>query len=219
MDELQKYLDILFANYGHSTAAMELKAGLLVKLRARMEMLLAGGLTEDEALAKVKSAVTDIGPLIEGNCLVYVSRFRHDCLLTALFYAIVTWIFSMPLIVLLDWAGMVIAALLMLTAGAAAWAFIRNSGPTSAELSFLNANLYQQRKRSVWRWWLVAMLAVMLAISLFSFGKDTPLPSGAWAWATLLARYYAPLLTVALPLYISHIERLMHKNEAGQEEL
>jgi|GEM_PF-5595134 len=218
MDELQKYLDILFADYGHSVRAMEMKAGLLVNMSARLEQLQGQGLSEAEAVAEIKSRVSNIGQLVEGNRLVYIRRFRNDCLQAAVVYAVVAWIFSMPLIVLLSWVGTAVALLFMLAAAAAAWLYITQSKPDSAEVQFLNALRYKQRRGGVWQLWLLLFGIAATIISIFTFVLgEPPQPAGAGDWARLIARYYAPLLTIAIPLMVVNMDKLIDKNEVGNE--
>lgn len=219
MDELQKYLDILFADYGHSARAMELKAKLLLESQESMEKLMAAGYEAPAALEEIKLRIQAVGELIEGNRLIYINRFRNDCLQAAVIYSVIAWVFSMPLIVLLDWVGMAIAILFMLISAAAAWLYISKVGGRSAEVQFLNTNRYHQRRHGLWRIWMIGAGVVLILIAAISFtGGRTPALENAWDWAKLLARFYAPMLSVAAPLLVANMEKLMLKNEVGADE-
>lgn len=220
MDELQKYLDILFADYGHSVLALEMKASVMVNMKRRMEALMAEGLDERAALAEIKDQVNDVGQLVVGNRLIYFRRFRNDCLQAAVIHALVAWIFSMPLIALLAWPGVAVSLLLMLATAAAAWFYITQAQPDSPEVRFVNAARYRQRRALVWKIWLLFFLLTAGLISVFTFAAGEPFkPTGGLAWAQLIARYYAPLLTVAFPLLVANMDQLIQKNEVGQEDL
>ena len=218
MDELQKYLDILFADYGHSALAMQMKAGILVNMRARMERLMAQGLAESDALAEIKSQVKDIGQLVEGNRLVYLRRFHNDCLQAAVIYTVIAWICSMPLIVFLAWPGAAVSLLFMLAAATAAWFYITQVKPDSAEVQFINALRYEKRRAGVWKLWAAFFLLAEAVITIFVFAAGDPVcPGNCWEWARLAAAYYAPLLTIAGPLLVANMDQLIRKNEVGNE--
>ena len=215
-DDLQRYVDILFADYRQSEPARRLRIDMLNELLLEKERLRMEGLTEKEAVAQVLKQLERSGAPDEGSLLVYADRFEADCSYSLLLWSLAALILSVPLLVLRQW--LVPALLLALTLVLALRAWQHTCGAQVEDVEFRSLEqLYPPQRwlslgwlalAGVW-WVLAAVLSRQLADGLLQVDE------GLWGQAQLLARYYPPLLLAAFPLWGAGREGLLLKNQVG----
>lgn len=217
MDELERYVDILFADYKEFEAARALRLAMLNDLLLKKESLQIQGKSEREAIRDVLASLDDLGAPAEGNILVYGNALRRD-----VNAALVRWLFaglvlSVPLMVL----GSYILTLLLLAALAAAGLRCFRQPEPLAAAEFVDwAGLQQQNRRLVLIW--LGFTAVWLLGAALLGRLDIPFlaapeGSGSYVLALKLARYYPPLVLGVLPLWGLNRTRLLWDNEVGAE--
>lgn len=213
MDELLRYIEILFADYRHSPEARRCQSRLVHRFQARLEQKIASGMGAATALRQVQSELAAWAAAHEDSRLVYVSRCRQDCWEKALSRLIVLWVFSLPLIVVWRSAGAVIciacAVLMCLTALLALYGSYR----VRSSVGFVHMGRMKRRLRRVWALWLV--LAGAAFFILRANGQPTE-ALGSYGKALSLAPYYASLLTVVYPLILGDVWRSLRRHDVGQ---
>ena len=116
MDELQRYIDVIFADYLHCPQARRLRDRLLRKIQIRLEKKLSLNMGAATAMRELQGELAHWTAGLEGCRLVFVSGCRQACWQKVLQKLIVMWVFSLPLIVLCSPWGAVVcicAAVLM----------------------------------------------------------------------------------------------------------
>lgn len=217
MDELQRYVDILFADYRQFEAAEKLRLEMLNELLLQKETLQIAGQSEREAIRNVLASLDDFGAPAEGNILIYSRRYRHDTQLAQLLWLIAGLVLSVPLLVL---GSPILSAVFAVAMLVAAMRFFRmDDAALETEAEFVDFDELRRGNRKLWLYWLIFTVIWLLGAYLWS-AESFPIGSpveigGAYGKALLLARYYPPLPLAVIPLWGAGRSRLIWRNEVG----
>ena len=208
-DDLQRYLDILFADYRQTEPADRLHTLMLKQMRREKQRLRDSGMSEKEAVTRVLNHASKNGAQAEGSLLVYTDRFARDSAWSLLQWSLVGLVFSAPLLVL----GRPLFPMLLLLATlfAAFWAWHYTSGKDSDNVSFFTYDSMNKLRRGLWIGF--GGLALRLTIGALFPPGDTEGKLKIVNGAIRVARFYQPWLLLVFPLWGSGLQRLMLKNE------
>ena len=208
-DDLQRYLDILFADYRQTEPADRLHTLMLKQMRREKQRLRDSGMSEKEAVTRVLNRASRNGAQAEGSLLVYTDRFARDSAWSLLQWSLVGLVFSVPLLVL----GMPLFPILLLLATlfAAFWAWHYTSGRDSDNVSFFTYESMNKLRRGLWLGF--GALALLLTIGALFPPDDAEGKLKIVGGALRVARFYRPWLLLVFPLWGSGLQRLMLKNE------
>ena len=219
MDELQRYVDILFADYRNYEPARRLRLAMLDELLLEKERLQMSGKSEKEAVQTVLASLDDFGAPAEGNRLIYISRFRRDSTQSLLLWLLAGMILSAPLLML----SQLLLTLLLFAAMVAVLLLWQKAGRLAqrGEVGFWDMDLLTRQKHKLWRYWCVFTVLWAIGATLFSmesFPLYVPIEYGGFYGSALkAARYYPPIVLAVIPLWGNHRFSLMLKNEVGAE--
>ena len=209
-DDLQRYLDILFADYREAEPARRLRTRMLKQMLREKERLRASGMSEQEAVSRILGRISSKGAQAEGSILVYADRFARDAAWSLLHWCLTGLVFSVPLLVL----GMPLFPIILLAATlfAAFWAWHYTSGKDSDNVSFFTYDSMNKLRRGLWIGF--GGLALLLTIGALFPPGDTEGKLKIVNGAIRVARFYQPWLLLVFPLWGSGLKRIMLKNEA-----
>ncbi|MGG6310867.1 permease prefix domain 1-containing protein [Paenibacillus macerans] len=224
MNALQKHVDRLFAGYPKTAKIREMKEEIAGNLEAKAADLAAGGMSYEEAVKAATSSLTSINGLIDENRDIYVNRYRLELLQKILLYALILWIFTIPLRLVersmlsyLLLAVVLLFGILYLVLNAA-W----REGALD-ETAPCNLNKARRRTRLVWLLWGLFILVSVLAVTAVRFGSNIWFGHqikiiGPYQLAVVGFSYAKPFLTILIPLSVQAGYRLISKHEAGETE-
>ena len=213
-DDLQRYLDILFADYREAEPARRLRSRMLNQMLREKERMRASGMSEREAVTRILGRISSKGARAEGSLLIYADRFARDCAWSLLHWCLTGLIFSVPLLVL----GRPLFPIILLadTLFASFWAWHYTSAKPVENVSFFTYD--STRKLSRWLWLGFIVLVILFTVgALFpSAGADDQMKivSGA----VRAARFYQPWLLLVFPLWGNGLQKLMLKNEVKPDK-
>ena len=208
LDDLQRYLDILFADYRDAEPARRLRARMEGQMLREKDKLRSAGMTEKEAVSYVLNHMGQQGIHGEGTLLIYADRFARDSAGSLLGWSLTGLIFSAPLVVL----GRLFFPILLLLISlfAAAWAWHYTDQRVVEDVAFFSIDSTQ--KLSTRLWIVFGVLLLVFTVAAILKGKvEGQLP--VVASAQRLADFYRPWLLIVFPLWGRGLRRLLLKNE------
>lgn len=219
MNELEKYVNSLFIHHKNDDSLQDLKDEIYGNLEAKKQDLLLLGMDEASAIKKAKESITSIEGLIEGNRLIYVNRFKKECLQSLLFYLTIVWILTIPLIVFSRFS--LLNTTLLIAVICVGIAYVVKKPDDLETIGFINLKRYQKRKRLAWILWGIFYGVCVLFITALFFGSNLwfsrPIRiNGPYAFAYIAAQYFVPLLTIFIPILISDFTKIILKNEVRE---
>ncbi|MEG1641406.1 MAG: hypothetical protein RR284_10870, partial [Ruthenibacterium sp.] len=99
MNELQKYVEMLFKHQRQTAEVKDLKEEVLSNMTAKREDFINQGFDENIATQKAKESLACVEGLIEGTQLTCVDNYHTECLQTALLNSVIFWICTLPLLI------------------------------------------------------------------------------------------------------------------------
>lgn len=219
MNELQKYVDMLFRHQRQTTEVKDLKDEILSNMTAKRDDFLVQGMDETTAIQKAKESLISIEGLIEGNQLTRIHNYHVECLQTALLGSTLFWIFTLPLLftryALLSFCGLLATAVFGIL-------YLSKSKQKSDTVAFISVAASEQRKKWTWIIWGVFFLVWVGVVAAVTFGSNLwfgrPLHiSGPYQFANIATRFYVPLLTIVIPITVGSFTKILIKNEKRYE--
>ena len=220
MEPLQQYVETLFAHERSTPETEELKEEILANMIAKKNDLMQSGLSEAEAIARVKKDLPSISGLVTEEQCVDLRKYRMLCARAALLCATLFWIFSMPL-ALIGYRAPSLLGLCATLAAIVGDGFCRRAPESTG---YRSLSRVQHERRIVWLLWGALYLVLSLAIAAISFGSALWFGrgitiAGPYAFAQLAARFYLPLLTIFIPLAVgSRVSCLSQSFRGDQNE-
>lgn len=223
MGELERYVNGLFARYQKAKNIGDLKAEILSNLEAKKSDLIASGLDENAAIQKAKDSITSIENLIDGNKNIYINQYRLERLQQALLYLIIGWIVTIPftffanfipLNLLLFCLAIVLCIVYFCKEKNKSDGFIK-------EQQYVNINRYVKLGKTAWLIWGIFVTVCVLIVTGLYFASNIwfsrPIRIyGPYNFSLMATRYFAPFVTVIIPLIIQRIPKLILKYEVGE---
>lgn len=216
MNELQKYVERLFRHQPGTAQVRDLKEEILSNMTAKRDDFVAQGLDEAAATRRAEESLASLDGLLDDSQLTYVDRYRRDCLQAALLGSAVFWLLSLPLLftqaAAVCFCGVLTTALL----GAAYLAKARHCSDAANRRS-VTASV--KRGRLVWIVWGLFFLVSAgsaAALRFASYLWYSPVGfaiNGPSQLANLAAQFYAPLLTIVIPITVSGFTKHLIQNE------
>lgn len=218
MDDLERYVDILFANYRAYPQAEKLRIGMLNELLLEKESSQMQGRTEVEAVREVLSTLDDLGSAGHNNILVYGDKYRKACAASLVMWMFVGVLLSLPMLALgtLWFSALMLVGLLF----AAGRYFFVCRGLDESSVEFINQYNLRQNSQKHWLRWLIVAAVYLILVVVYRFGWLPFLPE-AGSTVTLvgqaisLLQFYPPLVLLVLPLCLNERYSLLLQNEVG----
>ncbi|GIP38812.1 hypothetical protein J31TS4_20920 [Paenibacillus sp. J31TS4] len=223
-ENLKRYVDRLFAGQEMTEELADRKEEVLSNMDARLEDYLAQGLTGEEAFRRTVRQIDSIAFLLPGVKRVDRYGYAADLAQTALLYALLVWVATVPSRLL--GVGLWLHHAMLLASGAAGAAYLillmlergaRDGKGFTVRLSLLRG----WEKKT----WMLAGLALLLQWGMLlgvRFGSSLwfgrPLSvSGPYQAAVLGYSLALPLACLLLPLLVRRAVRLADQHEAVGE--
>lgn len=220
MDDLNKYVEGLFAGHKESNEVEELKAEVLGNLEARLADYIEEGVPYEEALARAKRNLETVDFLVPADGAVYVNRYRLELNQAGLLYTVIAWVLTIPLRFTLS--GIVANIfLLFLAFGLGVSYMVLSSWKGEAYLNAA-APLDQKRLgrhgRAAWLIWTLFIAVTVAFTTIKCFGSDIWFGrslhmDGPYRFAQVAIAYVLPFVAVILPLLYTKARALAKKHE------
>lgn len=224
MNELNKHVDRLFYKYKHHPNAKELKEEILGNLEEKKADLMAGGLSEHEAIAKTIKDMGTVDHLIDDNVMVYDNRAKREWLQSTLVYVLIAWILSIPLALF----GMYINIPLIMFAAVALMGIlyivdITNKDPNHLDQAkYIDTNKYVSWEKYSWIAWAILVAVNVVIVTGVRFGSNIYFErvikiDGPYQLAHIIIQYVLPLLAIVVPLSVRRYCQLIRKHRGGDK--
>jgi hypothetical protein len=228
MNRIEKHVEALFAKYRPTQQITELKEEMISNLEAKVQDLIAEGMTEEEAAAVAIRHLHSIDHLIDGNCKVYKYEYFKQLVQFALLYASIAWVVSIPL-GLVSRIAMQLTFYLPLLIVLLILTYVIMSrlaeGRSRGSVIYINQYAVRRWRHIAWLLWALFMLTVTLSITAFHFGSNlwfgTPVAiSGPYQFGVVTAAYALPWLSILIPLLVRQAEKLLERKSinGGDED-
>jgi len=216
MDELQRYIDVIFADYLHCPQARRLRNHMLRKIQIRLEEKIASNRGAATALRELQGELAAWTSAREGCRLVFSGRCRQACWEKALMRLIIAWVFSLPLMVLCGvWGAVICVAAAVIMCFTAMLALYGHTHCADS-VAFVNVEKARSRSRYAWIGWGIFMCLVLLVMRLLQGKPD--FSNGCFATAKQIACYAAPLLTMVYPVIVTDVYHFLGCFDVAGEE-
>ncbi len=219
-EKLAKYVDDLFAGHQLTRENHDLKEEILSNLEAKVADYLEQGMTPQEAYEQAIKHIGSIDLITEEHTRIHVAGFFTELFQTALIYALLAWILTIPSRVMLN--GSFLNNSLLVVSGVLGIVYlllIRLLKETAnSKVSRVNIKSVRSWTRRVWWIWLGFIVAAMGSVLALRFGSNLwfwrPVHiSGPYQFAEFVHSLAAPMLSVALPLLFQQACKLVKKHE------
>ncbi|KOR82257.1 permease prefix domain 1-containing protein [Paenibacillus solani] len=209
-NDLEIFVERLFANQRKTKEVVELKNEVLSNLEARVSDYLENGMEYQSAISLAIHNIDNIETLIDDNQKVYSYRLRYELVQSTLIYSLLAWICTIPFRFVANgiWANMLFLCIVILS-GAAYLSMSRHLKRYDKQTAIINAG--KLAKWCKWAWWLWgAFIVVMWAYTfIIQFGSDV------WFGRELRIHgpysFYISFVPYALPLTSIMIPQLIHR--------
>jgi hypothetical protein len=224
MSDLDIYVNNLFAKQKQTREVQDLKAEIRANLEAKKNDLIAGGMSEKEALEQAKSGITEVDSLISENMKIYINPFKQERYQRCLIYLLSAWLFTIPVSVYYP-VGRISVTLFLISAGIGISYFVFQSALKKRpenETEYVNVKRYERMAKAAWIIWAVFILlcSLLTTAAYFSsniwFGRSVSI-TGPYALGQLFVNYLNPFLTVLCPLSLGLNVRLAGKYEVRND--
>lgn len=225
MSDLDIYVNHLFAKQKQTREVQDLKAEIRANLEAKENDLIAGGMSEEEAIEQAKAGITEVDSLISGNLKIYINPFKQERYQRCLIYLLSAWLFTIPLSVYYP-VGKISVLLFLLSVcfciGYIVFQNIIKKRP-EAETKYINIKHYERMAKAVWISLAVFILLCSLMTTAVQFSsyiwfRRSVNITGPYALGQLLVYYLTPFLTILCPLFVGLNVRLAEKYEVRNDE-
>ncbi|GAB6926738.1 hypothetical protein JCM10914A_07210 [Paenibacillus sp. JCM 10914] len=221
--DLEIFVDRLFANQRNTKQARELKQEVLGNLEARVSDYMENGMDYQSAVSRAIETIENIEEFIDDHHEVYIYPFRHDLLQSALIYALLAWIISMPARFFLN--GSLINTLLLCLVVILAVIYFgtsRNTERYKKRKATVNANLLSTWNRLSWLLWGVFIAVITAYTFVMHFGSDVWFGralsiDGPYAFYVLFLQLALPFTSIIIPLVLRRAGKLTLKHEVSEE--
>lgn len=227
MNELEGYVDRLFAKYKRSPRTRDLKAEIVANLEAKREDLAASGLSEAEAVRRAEADIPDVDFLFDGERRVYYTRMKLEALQRILIAVLTGWIVTIPMLLFgIGTLANAVFFLAVVALGLYYLLFRRNnarSAAPKAETRRVSAAAFRKREKITWTLWAAFLAVCLAAVTALRFGSalwfsEKVRIDGPYSLAVLLISYAIPLLTAVVPVSVAIPRKLIPKYEVPEDE-
>ncbi len=217
MDDLERYVDILFADYRQYEHAQKLRIAMLNDLLLKKENLQMQGRSESDAIREVLASLDDFGAPAEGNYLVFSDMFRHDEAMSRLLWLIVGVVLSVPTLIVGQYWLSIVFVLALCICFFLTRKDLRDMD--SNKVNFYDMDELKATSGKYWKYWLIGSVVYLVLAYLWNTGRlpfiEANFVAGPLGSAQKLFRYYPPLVFMVIPLWAADRPRLLIKNEMG----
>ncbi len=226
MDELKRYVNKMFRDQKDTAEVKELEAEILSNMQAQKMDLMAQGVSEAEAIRKVKESMPSLNGLIEDQQLTWVDRYHTDCLQSMLLSSVLFWILSLPglMVNMSITRGAVVLGCSATVICAVVYAIQKYMKRDRTEILAVSDS--RHRTKLVWMVWGTFVAVVLLSGVALCFGSNIwfhrPIyihVDGPYQFAVMVLPIYLLLLTALIPMTVAGFTRLLKKQakEADDE--
>ncbi len=222
-DDLERYVERLFAGHKETVESKELKNEILGNLEARMVDYIDGGMSPEDALSLAMGSLDSVDDLLPDQKPVYINLFRLELLQTALLYVLISWLLTIPARILPSgiFSNTALALFLFILGILFLYSFSRIKGEHREATALLSLKRLRHGRKAAWVIWVLYIALRTALTTLKYFGSDLwfgrfPRIGGPYQFALIVLSYTLPLITVIIPLLFSKAGALAEKY--GKEE-
>ncbi|PAD74980.1 permease prefix domain 1-containing protein [Paenibacillus campinasensis] len=221
-NDLNLFVDRLFANKRKTKAVMELKQEILSNLEAKVADCMSSGMDYQEAISQAIRDLDDIDSIIDDKQTVYIHRYRYDVMQGALLYVFIAWIVTIP--ARLTLSGVMVNTLFMvlgIAGGVLLLTMLQKGFPSSAEIDQVDTGKIGRMIRRVWILWGLFAIVITGYSLLIKFGSDLWFGrqvgfSGPYDFYETMLQLVLPLTTIIIPLATRKAGQYITKYEVKQ---
>lgn len=219
MDELERYVNTMFRRQKDTAEVRELKEEILSNMQAQKMDLMAQGMSEAQAIRKVKESLTSLDGLVEDQQLTWVDRYHADCLRSMLLSSVLFWILSLPGLMVNKWIARDTVVLGCGATVICAVLYIIQKCMKKDCTEILVVSDSRRRTKLVWMVWGLFVAVVLLSgvavhfVSNIWFHRPVHIHiDGPYQLAAMVLPIYLLLLTALIPLTVAGFTRLLQKH-------
>ena len=211
--ELERYVDVLFADYRNSEIAQQQRLKILNDLLLEKEHLQMNGYSESQAVQQVLSTVYSREQTAD-NILVYHQKVTQDIKVSFMLWMLTGTIISVPIMVL---GNYFFTAIFLVLSVLAVFKVLQNPKLTSDnndELVFYDIDYYKLSNKRIWFIWMAYALLWCIVVSFFQSGADVV---GLSDYIIYIMKYYPAVVFVVFPLWASGRRKFLFRHEVLNE--
>lgn len=219
-NDLEIFVDRLFANHRKTRAVLDLRNEVLSNLEAKVTDYMDNGMEYQHAVCLAIEDIEAIDNLIDDNQKIYINHFRYDMTQNVLLYTLIAWILTIPLR-LMPMGMMANNLLILLIVLSGIFFFLSHSKKDEQRTAMINTVRVKRLRRVVWIIWGI-YAAVITAYTLMTrfgsdlwFGRSIRI-DGPYAFYVIVLEIVIPLITVIIPLLFHKADRLIQKYEVSE---
>lgn len=220
MKEIVQHVDSLFADCIMNSKNKELREEIISNLEAKVNDYISEGMDRSEAIDLAVKDVGNIDHLIDGNKEIYIYRYTTEVIQIALLYLVISWIITIPLILIPDGGGVNgnLSVLALIVAAVYIIRLRKKDESIINKAGFIKAEKLKLFAKGIWFLWGFFLMIDILFITAVAFGSNIwfsrPIRiDGPYQFAILATRYIKPFVTISIPLLASKASKIIDRYE------
>ncbi|MEW9095910.1 MAG: permease prefix domain 1-containing protein [Clostridiaceae bacterium] len=222
MKDLEQYVDGLFANYKKTKETEDLREEIFSNLEARIKDNMASGLEYKKAYKEAIKNIESIDMFIDDNKKIYVNRFKKELAQIGVLYALIGWIFTIPLrVVFRSIVNNIFMIALICTGIIYLFMIYKKDDEYLNKTSIIDMHDINTLKRYTWIVWGIFILLIMIVnfgarfASNIWFSRPVRI-DGPYQFAMIVGSFFMPLLSIVIPLFINRGCKLINEYEVDE---
>lgn len=221
MEDLEKYVDRLFANHRQTRETRELRAEILSNLEAKVADYMDEGMTYAEAFTVATQHIDTVDSLVEDSNLVYINRYKVDLIQTGLLYLVIAWVLSVP--ARMVYAGVMVNTLLAIAVLVVGVVYLltRQGGEERRnQVGSVDRKTIVKLHRAAWLVWglYIVVVSAFTTVQHFGsrlwFGRALSI-NGPYQFAVVVMSYLLPLCAIIVPFVFRKAVLLADEHEVN----
>ncbi|WP_067929175.1 permease prefix domain 1-containing protein [Alicyclobacillus shizuokensis] len=214
MNDLERYVNRLFAKYKHKKGVLELRDEVLANLQARIDDEMSEGASYQVAFDHAVKSLGNVELLIEGHGRVPLNPLKRELAQLAVLYTLIPWIITIPCWLFHSGVLANTALTLLLVIVGVVYITLLFSRASDETTRVINVERLRNIARVVWVLWGVYVvisecfaLGAWFASNIW-FNRAIHI-DGPYMFADLAVSVLLPFVSVFIPLYFMRIHRLV----------
>ncbi|WP_315121195.1 permease prefix domain 1-containing protein [uncultured Clostridium sp.] len=221
MKDLEKYVDGLFANYKKTKDIEDLREEILSNLEARIKDNMDSGLDYKEAYDEAVKNIESIDMFIDDNKEIYINKFKRELAQIGVLYALIGWIFTIPLrLIFRSMINNIFMIALICIGIIYLFMIYKKDDEYLSKTSIIDMHDINTLKRYTWIIWGIFMSLMTLVNFALRFASNVwfsrPVRiDGPYQFAMIVGSFFIPLLSIVIPLFINRACKLINEYEVN----
>lgn len=214
MNDLERYVNRLFAKYDNKKGVQELRDEVLANLQARIDDEMSEGASYQVAFDRAVKSLGNAELLIEGTEQVPLNPLKRELAQLAVLYTLIPWIVTIPLRFFHSGvlANTALTILLVIVGGV--YVLLLSRRAIDGTTRVINIERIKNTARAVWILWGVYVVISECFVFGARFASNIWFSraihiDGPYMLAELMVSVLLPFVTVFIPLYFTRVRRLV----------